>query len=369
MEAGFGAACFVGFAALFGKNQLQRRIFADHSDVETGVQRRRIAPPALEIWRRDFPGSYEVEVANKVEIENERGFVTLENGLNIFYQIWSPKTRPVEASIVLIHGYGDHSDNATAFKARTLCSLGRFVAASFDLPGHGRSDGEFVCVNEWSEFVALAREVIEVHLKPMLERKFQVSKVFGIGESMGGATLFALLVKEKHLFDGAVLLGPMLVVAEEMFPPWIVLQIFKHVLVRICPMWPIMPSEDISQRCSQDPEFRTFINEHPVHRKILGGRFKPRVRTAYELAFAASEFNKMKLADFDTPALIIHGAGDVVTDPKVSETLFKVMKNKDKNLVMPHGVWHADLLHGGCSQFDDVKQRYALVAKWIQERA
>lgn len=40
-----------------------------------------------------------------------------------------------------------------------------------------------------------------------------------------------------------MLLCPMLTVSDEVKPPWVVQMIFKHVLARLFPTWPVTPSK------------------------------------------------------------------------------------------------------------------------------
>eukprot|EP00404_Azadinium_spinosum_P024565 CAMPEP_0180595218 /NCGR_PEP_ID=MMETSP1037_2-20121125/21177_1 /TAXON_ID=632150 /ORGANISM="Azadinium spinosum, Strain 3D9" /LENGTH=373 /DNA_ID=CAMNT_0022613671 /DNA_START=32 /DNA_END=1153 /DNA_ORIENTATION=- len=349
--------------------RIRQRAFARIADRNTGEQRRRACPPDLELSAAFMPGSFELdESGRKTELKNERGFLTLRNGQNIFYQTWVPVSGDVSGIVIFLHGFGDHCDFTTALKAKTICGLGSFAAATFDLPGHGRSDGLLGHVPEWLTLVDSAHEVIAEHLKPQLAQQFPGRKFFGMGESMGGGVLFSLLVREKQLLEGAILVCPMLYVSRDMFPPWIVVQIFKHLLVPLLPMWPMAPNKDISELCNVDPKLRIFMNDEGDHAKITVGRAKPRLQTAYELAFVSGVWMRSKIPEYDTPSLIIHGGGDVVTDHRVSEELFQSMKSKDKEFLYPDGVWHADLFHGGPTQYEGAKERFEAVLHWLKER-
>merc|ERR1711974_426373 len=90
--------------------------------------------------------------------------------------------------------------------------------------------------------------------------------------------------------------------------------------------------------------------------------------TALELVFSAGEWMQKRIAEFDTPALIIHGGGDEVTDPEVSKDLYLRMKNLDRELLFPDGVWHNDLFHGGPTMYAGAQERFAAVADWLRAR-
>jgi len=368
MEA---AWCSIGAAgALLVKllwAKIRSRAFKPLADRLTGEQRRQHAPIFEEASAGYFPSSYEAQASASVTLENERGFVTLRNGRNIFSQFWWP-AHEVKAALIFFHGIGDHCDFQVALRAKALCSLGRFAAASFDMPNHGRSDGDLVDITDWFSFCDECREVVEEHLKPKFLKRYSGLRFFIIGESMGGGVLFTILAREKELFDGAILLAPMIFVSRDLFPPWIVVQIFKHVMVPLLPTWPIAPNKDIGELCNSDPEVAKCFNNAPLHAKLIYPT-QPRLGTGYQLAFVAGEWMKDKLPEYDVPSLIIHGKADSVTDPNVSKELFERMQQPDKELLMPDGVKHADVLHGGPKMYEDCKGRFQAIAAWIDKRS
>merc|ERR1740123_690735 len=71
--------------------------------------------------------------------------------------------------------------------------MGRFAAVAFDLPGHGRSDGLIAHIPCWFEFIDAAREVVVEHLPNVCFKRYPGTKMFGLGESIGGGVLFSLL--------------------------------------------------------------------------------------------------------------------------------------------------------------------------------
>lgn len=317
-----------------------------------------------------MPGCFEFEMATKHPVRNERGFLSLSSGKNLFYQTWEPRLggSKVEAVIVIFHGFGDHSDFTNALKAKAMVNLGNNAVMAFDMPGHGRSDGLSVCVEDWQKFVGEAREAVQEHLLPLARRRWgEQIKIFAMGESMGGGVLFTLLVNDKSLFHGAILVCPMLFVSRELLPPWIVVQIFNRVLVPLFPEWPVAPNKDVGKLCFEDSSMAEYLDNAPIHDKI---KYKaaPRLLTAYQLAFVASEWMRERVDQFDVPALIIHGAADVVTDPCVSKELFTKMKHSDKQFMFAEGCWHADLFHGGPKKYDVAKRHFEEVVSWIKGR-
>eukprot|EP00927_Polykrikos_kofoidii_P068940 TRINITY_DN6429_c0_g1_i1.p1 TRINITY_DN6429_c0_g1~~TRINITY_DN6429_c0_g1_i1.p1 ORF type:complete len:389 (+),score=49.59 TRINITY_DN6429_c0_g1_i1:28-1167(+) len=374
------AACFAGgvvslaLAGCAGK-AIRRCAFSQIADRQTGKQRRQNSPIDVINSEKTLPGSYEAEVCPHAKLKNVRGFVSLKDGRVIFYQYWLPRdAADIEAlrgALVFFHGYGDESDFTTAHKAQILCSLGRFGAIAFDMPGFGRSDGDFAYIPDWHAYIDDVREILLDHIRPIVDGwRSKSLKLFGVGESMGGGVLFSMLVRENQLMAGVVLICPMLFVSEKLYPPWIVVQLFKHVLAPIAPTWPQTPGEDLNDKCFSDPAMVEFCNSSPGHNG-LKDKGKAKLATANQLAFVAGAWMKARIPEFDVPCLIVHSAADEVCDPSVSQMLFDGMKGNDKELMMPpieEGLCHGDLFHGGVRHKEGCRQRFATVVAWLEAR-
>lgn len=269
---------------------------------------------------------------------------------------------------MLIHGFGDHSDFLIGLKAKALCNMGPFAAVAFDLPGHGRSDGSFVNIPDWHRFVDAAQEVVVSHVKPLIAARWPGARIFGMGESMGGGVLFTMLARDRALLDGAIMVCPMLFVSRELLPGPPILQIFKHIMVPCWPSWPLSPNKEIRDFLFKDPDVKEYVLERSTYHKNLTYTVKPRLATAYELAFCAGDWMRSKIPEFDVPTLILHGGGDVVTDHRVSKELFEKMKNPDRAFLCPDGVMHLDLFHGGPTQREGAKERLIAVVDWVSKR-
>eukprot|EP01043_Picozoa_sp_COSAG02_P075025 COSAG02_NODE_15280_length_1186_cov_1.287029_2_plen_158_part_00 len=148
-----------------------------------------------------------------------------------------------------------------------------------------------------------------------------------------------------------------LYVSDDLKPPWIILQIFRHVIIKIPGLgsWPVAPSKDIKARCFSDPEALEAEESNP-----LNYNSKPRLASAYCLAMQGPEWMESRLQDVKVPFLIVHGDADVVTDPTVSRTLYDVACSPDKTLEMVKGAKHADCFWR--------QETYDLVERWIKQR-
>merc|ERR1711904_44401 len=114
------------------------------------------------------------------------------------------------------------------------------------------------------------------------------------------------------------LIVPMLFVSDDIKPGWLVQQVFKHILRRLLPTWPITPSKNLDQFMFRDPE------QGPAWMAVNPCRYgvPPRLSTAYELAFRFPDWVEAKLKELRTPFIVMHGTSDFITDPSLSEKLY-----------------------------------------------
>lgn len=157
---------------------------------------------------------------------------------------------------------------------------------------------------------------------------------------MGGAVCTTLALQRPDMIDGMILEAPMLYVSDDLKPPWIIVQLFRHVIIKIPGLktWPVAPSKDILDRCFTDPALVAAARKsNPICYES-----KPRLASAYALAFQATEWMESRLKDVSVPFLILHGDADVVTDPEVSKTLYINACATSKTLKMVPGGKHAD---------------------------
>lgn len=81
-----------------------------------------------------------------------------------------------------------------------------FSVYSFDLRGHGRSQGEKGHVNDWNEF----REDLRLFIN-VVKKEENVKKVFLAGFDLGGLVALDYSIRYKAGIQGVVALSPLLV--------------------------------------------------------------------------------------------------------------------------------------------------------------
>jgi alpha-beta hydrolase superfamily lysophospholipase len=66
------------------------------------------------------------------------------------------------------------------------------------------------------------------------------------------------------------------------------------------------------------------------------------------------------------PFIIVHGGADAVTDPSVSEELYKLAESKDKTMKLYPGMCHA--LTSGETE-SNIDLVFSDIIQWLDERA
>ena len=197
--------------------------------------------------------------------------------------------------------------------------------------GHGRSDGPNVLIPCWENLIGDAHK----YFQHITATKFPGKKVFLMGESMGGAVAYDIITHHKKDYAGVVFVAPMLKIS--IVPPdWVVDFFYKIVgdpgTVSALSIMPIAPSKgDIPDLSFSDKKKMALALSAPTKY----GR-KPRLATARELLDSTKRIGET-LGQFDAPFLVMHGLGDFITCPEVSESLYKESPSKDKEIKLYKG--------------------------------
>lgn len=181
---------------------------------------------------------------------------------------------------------------------------------------------------------------------------------------MGGALclLIHLRLKDLHVdekeWSGAILVAPMCKIADELRPRWPIPEILMLV-ARFLPALPVVPTEDLVGKSVKVNEKRAVAMANPM--RYTG---KPRLGTVLELLRATDELSQ-RLWEVSLPFLVLHGSGDVVTDPAVSRELYAAARSKDKSIKIYDGVWHS-------LQFGETEENVEMfrrdVLDWLDRR-
>lgn len=266
-------------------------------------------------------------------IRMEEWYERNSKGQEIFCKSWLPKPGVrIKGSLCFCHGYGDTCTFFFEGIAKYIAASGYGVYA-VDHPGFGLSDGLHGYVRQFDDIVDNANEQFrKIKVRP----EVRGLPHFIFGQSMGGAIALKAILKEPLEWDGIVLVAPMCKIAEEMTPP-VPLQKALILMSNFMPKAKLVPTQDLAELAFREPVKRKLA---PYN--VICYSDRTRLKTAVELLNATKDIES-QLEKVSSPILILHGASDRVTDPRISQFLHKRASSKDKTLKLYEGGYHCIL--------------------------
>lgn len=250
---------------------------------------------------------------------------TAADGLRLRQRYWLPTEEP-RAVVVFVHGFTEHS--LRHGQAADAIAGHGYAVRAIDLRGHGQSEGARVWVRSFDEYLDDVERFVE-----NVRAAHPARRMFLWGNSMGGTIAALLAIERRVSLEGIILSGALLKMPDHLFP------ILRHLAVFFSRMIPGLRVVGVgARRLSRDPAVVAAFQADPLN---FHGRFP--VRTGAELLRAVRRVRRCMEA-VEVPILLLHGTGDVVTDPDGSRELHARAASKDKTLQLYPGLYH-DLLH------------------------
>jgi alpha-beta hydrolase superfamily lysophospholipase len=249
------------------------------------------------------------------------GYLDGVRGASIYYQVWEPQIAP-RALLLVVHGLAEHSGRYQRF-AEHFVGEG-YAVASFDHPGHGRSDGSPGFIPAFSDYVDNLDTMVGYFTGAMPGLPAVL-----LGHSMGGLTAATYLLQKQAAFAGCILSGP--AVKTELEPP-----AWQFLLIRILSaLLPRAGALQLDARgVSRDPEeVELYVNDPLVYSGKVSARL------VLEL-FKTMEELRGRASDIRLPMLLLHGGADAMAAPSGSEFLFEHVSSEDKTLRIYPGLYH-----------------------------
>ena len=255
-------------------------------------------------------------------MKHEEGFFKGVRDNRIYYQYWLPEDE-TKAVLLVVHGLAEHSGRYMNLVHHFL-PLGYAVYA-IDHPGHGRSDGQRVYVERFTDFtdtLTLFREMIRDRQKD--------KQVFLVGHSMGGLIGALYLLDHQKELAGAVLSGPAVKIPDNI--PAVTIFLGKALSVLAPRLGLIAPPE--ASGVSRDPAVVQAYETDPL---VYRGKMTPRLGSEMLKAMrcVATESSRITL-----PLLILQGSADRLVDPSGAQMLHDRVASPDKRIILYEGLYH-----------------------------
>lgn len=224
---------------------------------------------------------------------------------NIYYQSWLP-AGDARAVLLVAHGYAEHSGRYQNL-ADYFVPQGYAIEA-LDHRGHGRSDGERVQVDSYTDYLVDLKTFFD-----LVHAKHPDLPIYLLGHSMGAAISTAYAAKYQHELAGLILSGGG--IATDAAPPR-----------------PL--SLDLASTLSTDPAVVEAYKNDPLvyHGPPPSGRGAGMAEMRTALPGLAPRIT--------LPILIMAGSASPLGDGPRSQALYDAVGSPDKTLKLYPGLMH-----------------------------
>jgi alpha-beta hydrolase superfamily lysophospholipase len=224
---------------------------------------------------------------------------------NIYYQCWLPEGS-AKAVLLVAHGFAEHSGrygNLVNYFVPT-----GYAVYALDHRGHGRSDGERVQVERFTDYLTDLKTFFN-----LVRKENPNKKIFLVGHSMGAMISTAYTVKYQKELAGLILSGGGIATSDA----------------------PALPRTgrplDASGLSRDKAVVDAYVNDPLVYRGPIPDRL------------AMDETRKQlpeQVAGIKLPILIMAGTAAPMGDAARSRALYEAVGSKDKTLKLYEGLLH-----------------------------
>ena len=244
------------------------------------------------------------------------------NGLELYYHSVLPEGEP--AGIVIInHGLGEHGGRYQNLFEH-MVPFG-YAVYTFDMRGHGRSDGQAGYVDRFLDYV----NDLDIFSR-MVRSRHGVKPLFLIGHSVGGAVAASYTARFHPSLAGLALSSPFIKTGASISR---IDAVMARLLSVIAPKLGI-DSLDTSALSRDLSVVEAYRNDPLVYHG------KVRARVGAELINTMERELPSLFRLIDAPLLVMYATEDRLADPGGSISLFENAGSKDKTLKAYNGLYH-----------------------------
>ena len=254
-------------------------------------------------------------------MQHTEGKFTGRNNFSLYRQAWLPDIAP-KAILLIVHGIAEHS-------GRYMNLVNYFVPKgyavySFDLRGHGKSDGKRSYIERFSYYIDDLQTFFN-----LVRTENPNTKIFMVGHSMGSTISIDYALEHQSELQGLIISGTTLKLGSSISKTAILMAKILSVL---------MPKMGVSALdpggISRDPVVvAAYVNDPLNYMGKLSARFGVELLKTMEMLQSG-------LSEINLPILIMQGSQDRISDPASSKLLFDGVSSKDKTMKIYEGFYH-----------------------------
>jgi len=265
-----------------------------------------------------------------------------KDGLKLFFQEWQPENES-KAVVCLMHGFPEHSSRY-AHVAAFLTKAG-FALLTFDLRGHGKSQGKRGHVSSYESFF----DDIAV-LEEEARNRFPGKPIFFYGHSFGGNLVLNYALRRKPKIEGVIATSPWLRLAYDPPPLKLIIACIANKLIPSL----TSPSGLETKALSRDPKIvSAYENDPLIHNRISSHMYLSIVE--------AGEWALDHANEFALPLLIVHGGSDRITSAEASRQFANRVPGNCTYKLWP-GLYHE--IHNE----PEKNEVFAFIINWLNDR-
>jgi alpha-beta hydrolase superfamily lysophospholipase len=248
--------------------------------------------------------------------------IRTRDGLTLYGEHHLPAAE-AKASVLLVHGYGEHTGRYQHVIARLVTS--GYAVYALDHRGHGKSEGVRFYCDLMDQFV----DDLKLYFDRMKAEQ-PSKKHFLVGHSMGALISLGFTLRYQDEIDALVISGAPVNADANVSRAMVAL---GSVLTRVVPKMHLLPTSPPGI-LSRDPQIDAAWDADPLTNK------QPmRVRLGTEINRMACDVRD-HLAELRLPLLILHGADDKLVNPSGSQLVYEQASSSDKTLRLYPGMRH-----------------------------
>jgi len=242
------------------------------------------------------------------------------SGVRLFRRSWLPPA--ASRSVVLVHGYAEHSGRYEHVAARLVSE--NCAVHLYDQQGHGRSDGPRCHVRRFDDLLDDLAAIVED-----VRAQAPGNPLFVVGHSMGGLVVAAFARERRPDVAGVATSGAALALSDGFSPAKL---LAARMLSWIAPRLS-MSSDLAPDALSRDPEVvRCYLDDPLVESRMTA-------RLAAQMLSAVGRTSRGG-GEVSVPMLMMHGRDDELCPVRGTLEFFETLDVPEKRLHVYEGLRH-----------------------------